>query len=389
MNPILENGPMKVRTRSNHPRLSQTLGSLALFLAASTGISCGRSEAVPSQLAIMQVVREYGRGHQTTSKVFSNSSINQMPVEALEGFEVYMGRISQLLETEDYGQLDAEAQHIRSGKDRLVGGGWKLNTFYATTSAAPNGSDGGSADWQPNINKLKKWVAKDPQSATARVALANSYMGWAWEARGSGYADTVSQEGWKLFEKRVGMAKSTLVEAARLTEKCPAWFFVMQNVSRAESWSKSDEKELFDQAVSFEPAYYYVHQNHAEFLLPKWYGAEGETQAFINDVTAGVPEPDGSMLYFEVTNSVACQCEPERDTLKGISWSKAKEGYANIERLYGTVNNKANRYAYMAYMAGDKAAAQPAFALIGDNPDHNVWHDQNAFNTAKGWATGP
>jgi hypothetical protein len=163
----------------------------------------------------------------------------------------------------------------------------------------------------------------------------------------------------------------------------------MQNISRAEAWSKSDEKALFDQAISFEPGFYYFYQNHAQFLLPKWYGAEGETQAFINDVTAGVPEIDGSMLYFELTDSVACQCDPDRDTLKDISWSKVKEGYANLERLYGTVNVKNNRYAYMAYMSRDKAAAEHAFALIGDNPDHGVWHDQDAFETAKGWATAP
>jgi len=297
-----------------------------------------------------------------------------------------MVRISHLLESGAYGQLDSEAQQIRRGKDRLAGGGWKLNTFYAVVTV-PSNAEGG--DWQAHINALKKWVAKDPQSAAARVALANAYMGWGSEARGTGYSDTVSQEGGNLFRQRVGMAKATLIEAAQLKEKCAGWFNTMQNISRAEGWSKADAKELLDQAISFEPGFYYFYQNHAEFLLSKWYGAEGDTQAFINEVTAGVPEPDGSMLYFELTESVACQCDPERDTLKGISWSKAKEGYANVERLYGTVNIKNNRYAYMAYMSRDKAAAAQAFALIGDNPDHNVWQDQNGFDTARAWATAP
>jgi hypothetical protein len=382
---------MKPRTTLKPAFLLQIVGSLALLLAAWTCVSCGRSEAVvaPSPAVTMQAIREYGRGHQATQTVFSNSSVSKTPVNDLEGAGVYVARISQLLESGAYGQLDSEAQQIRGGKDRLAGGGWKLNTFYAAVSAPSNGSDTQGGDWQAHINELKEWVAKDPQSAAARVALANGYMGWGWEARGSGYANTVSQEGWNLFRKRVGMAKATLVEAARLKEKCPGWFYVMQNISRAEAWSKSDEKELFDQAISFEPGYYYFYQNHAESLLPKWHGAEGETQAFINDVTAGVPEPDGSMLYFELTDSVACQCDPERDTLKDISWSKVKEGYANLERLYGTVNVKNNRYAYMAYMSRDKAAAEHAFGLIGDNPDHGVWHDQDAFDTAKGWATAP
>ena len=382
---------MKARATLKPIRVRQPFVSLALLLAAWTCASCSRSEAViaPSQAGVMQVIREYSGGHQSTPAVFSYSSVRKSPVNDLEEAGVYVVRISQMLETGAYGQLDAEARQVRSGRDRLAGGGWKLNTFYAALSAPPNASDTGGGDWQAHISELKRWVAKDPQSAAARVALALSYHDWGYEARGSGYANTVSQQGWNLFRKRVGMAKATLIEAAQLKEKCPGWFYVMQNIARAEAWSRSDEKELFNQAVSFEPGYYYFYQNHAEFLLPKWYGAEGETQAFINDVTAGVPEPDGSMLYFELSDSVACQCDPERDTLKDISWSKIKDGYANLERLYGTVNGKNNRYAYMAYMSRDKAAAEHAFALIGENQSQDVWYDQNAFEAAKAWATAP
>jgi hypothetical protein len=89
----------------------------------------------------MQAIHEYGRGQRKTPPVFSNSSVSKTPVNDLEGFEVYVVRISQLLETGAYGQLDAEAQRIRVGKDRLAGGGWKLNTFYAAVSASSSGSD--------------------------------------------------------------------------------------------------------------------------------------------------------------------------------------------------------------------------------------------------------
>lgn len=337
----------------------------------------------------MQAIRDYSSGSKATPKLFSNSSVNKVSANDLEGAQVYLVRISQLLEHESYSELDSEARQVRAGKDRLAGGGWKLNTFYAALATPSSESYSEPPDWESHIKILKKWVEKDPQSAAARVALANAYMGWGAEARGSGYANTVSREGWDLFKKRVELAKATLVEAARLKEKCPGWFFVMQNVSRGESWSKSDEQELFDRAVAFEPSYYYFYQNHAQFLLPKWHGVDGETQAFINQVTADVPEPDSSMLYFELTESVACQCDPDRDTLKDISWPKVKEGYTNLERQYGTVNIKNNRYAYMAYMSRDRAAAAEAFTLIGDNPDHNVWHDEESFNAAKDWATAP
>lgn len=333
----------------------------------------------------MRAVREYGRGNKASPAVFSNSPIGEKAIITVEDAGVYQDRITKLLEDGEYAKLDAEAEKVSAGKDKLFGGGWKLNTFYAAVAEPAHGSN----MWAQQVDKMKVWVAKDPKSLTARVALATAYIGWGWQARGSGYSDTVSSGGSYWFDKCAGMAEATLVEATQLQEKSFSWYSAMYGVAQAEGWSRSDEKELFDQAIAFEPSYYYFYQSHAGYLLPKWYGEEGETQAFINEVTASIPEPDSSMLYFELTNSVACQCDPDRDTLKGISWPKVKEGYANIQRLYGTVNIKNNRYAYMAYMAGDKVAAKQAFVLIGDNPGGQVWHNHDAFETARNWATAP
>ena len=374
---------MTIRMTRKTVTLPKIIGSVALLVAAWTCVSCGLIST--SQFATMWAIRKYGRGHQATPATFSNLPVSQKPANALEEPDDYEARITKLLEAGNYAQLDAEAQRITIGKDRLVGGGWKLHSFYGAVADPPHQS----GMWAQQVDKLKIWVAKDPQSIAARVALADAYIGWGWQARGSGYANAVQTGAIYWFNKSVGMAKATLIEAAKLPEKSPNWYSAMQQVAQAEGWSREDEKELFDQAIAFEPSYYYFYQNHAGFILPKWYGQEGETQAFINEVTAGIPEPDSSMLYFELSDSVACQCDPDRDTLKDISWEKAKEGYANIERLYGTVNVKNNRYAYMAYMAGDKAAAKQVFALIGDKPGGFVWHDKNAFLEAKKWAETP
>ena len=160
---------MKSRTAVERVFLLQILASLVLLPVAWTCVSCSRSEAVvtASPAVTMQAIREYGRGHQKTPPVFSNSSASKTTVSDLEGAEVYVVRMSQLLESGAYGQLDSEAQRIRVGRDRLAGGGWKLNTFYAAVSAPSDRSDG-KGDWQAHITELKKWVAKDPQSAAAR-----------------------------------------------------------------------------------------------------------------------------------------------------------------------------------------------------------------------------
>jgi hypothetical protein len=71
-----------------------------------------------------------------------------------------------------------------------------------------------------------------------------------------------------------------------------------------------------------------------------------------------------------------------------MSWEKIKAGYAAIDQLYGQSNRKASRFAFMAYLLGDKPAAQEAFTFIGDNRDSAVW-DKGQFAFVKTWASVP
>jgi hypothetical protein len=50
-------------------------------------------------------------------------------------------------------------------------------------------------------------VANDP---AALVVKANWLILWAWDARGNGYADTVTPEGWRLFEERLALTRKDL-----------------------------------------------------------------------------------------------------------------------------------------------------------------------------------
>jgi len=145
-------------------------------------------------------------------------------------------------------------------------------------------------------------------------------------------------------------------------------------------------RELFEQAAAFAPSYYHFYREYANFLLPKWYGEEGETQAFAEEVAKRAPEPDGYIIYFEIASLLACQCDKERDSLVGMSWPKVKRGYEELQGRYGNSKLKMNRFAYMSFVADDKATAQGAFAALGDSWDETVWRNAANFQAAKKWA---
>jgi hypothetical protein len=182
------------------------------------------------------------------------------------------------------------------------------------------------------------------------------------------------------------MASATLADAARLKEKCPYWYEVMQTVALAQGWDKSQSRELMEQAVAFEPDYYHFYREHANSLQTKWNGDEGELESFAEEVSNRVGGEKGDILYFEITSLKACQCDAEKDAMQNMSWPRIKLGYAAMEQMYGVSSLKRNRFASMAVKAGDKEAAKTEFAVIGTEWNKEVWKKNSEFENAKSWA---
>src|SRR5207247_7634526 len=114
-----------------------------------------------------------------------------------------------------------------------------------------------------------------PQSITEPVVRARAWTDYAWDARGGGYAYTVTKEGGRQFQLRMSRAREILEEAARLPVRCPNWYGVMQEVALAQGWDREEYSHLLSEAAKAEPNYYYYYANAARFLLPRWYGRPG------------------------------------------------------------------------------------------------------------------
>ena len=113
-------------------------------------------------------------------------------VHALEKFKLAM---AGLLKQERFDDLDCIAGQLRSSRARFAGGLWQLRIFYAGVEEPWVGHTT-ELDWQNHIDRLKRWVKANPSSITARVALGEAEGNYAWNARGTGTSDTVSETGW-------------------------------------------------------------------------------------------------------------------------------------------------------------------------------------------------
>jgi Domain of unknown function (DUF4034) len=363
---------------------------LSLCLPAASCMQA-RTAARPQvdSAALMQAVRAYGQNiHPAMAEVApQHAQEPRSPGNSARDNEgEYEREIAGDLAKKNFNELDSKAHEARAEKLRFSGGIWKLDDFYTALSTPIIGQQATDEDWKLHIATLKEWELAKPESVTARVALAETYIEYADHARGQGYADSVSDTGWKLHTERNALAACTLLEAARLKEKCPYWYEVMPHVALGQGWDKSSARELFEQAVAFEPGYYHFYREYTYYLLPKWYGGPGEAEEFAAEVSRRVSGPEGKFIYFEVASLITCQCDSSDSHLEKLSWPAIKEGYAALGQLYGLSPLKTNRFAHMAYEAGDQNAAKEAFAMIGDDWDHQVWRSSANIETAKVWA---
>lgn len=298
----------------------------------------------------------------------------------------YMDDVRKLLNEERFAELDQVAAAARSHKDRLPGGAWKLYTLYHALAEPPDGREAADAQWATHLGKLQRWASLRRNSITPWVALAHAYVNYGWKARGNDYADKVTDEGWKLFAEREDLARTTLERAAALTEKCPHWYWVEQKVALAQGWDRARATHLFEQAIAFEPAYYYYYLAYTVYLLPKWYGEEGEAEQFADAASARMGGNQGRALYYSIAAGVGCHCSNETFLTK-LSWPRIQQGYAALVELYGTSTPQLNRLAYIAVRMNDPDVAQQMFQRIGEDWDKETWRTRKFFDDCKAWAS--
>ena len=235
-----------------------------------------------------------------------------------------------------------------------------------------------------------RWVhGRDRRPAWSHFGdVSECYNNFAWRARGHGYADTVIKEGWRLFEEHTQLAKQTLTAAKKLNAQCPFWWGSMQLVALAEGWNLASYDKPFSEAVTFEPACVIFYRYKVNFLMPRWFGKEGDWQKFAAQSADKTGGEAGDILYARIgwrVHNLGYYTGFQRDS--GYSWPRMKKGLEAITRQYPQSLTAASELAFLTYQANDRAGAKPIFERIGTNVDKEVWHDDKPrFTRARTWA---
>src|SRR4029453_513521 len=114
--------------------------------------------------------------------------------------------VRAMLERQQFGALDDLADELHRTKARFAGGDWKSFRFQEALGAPADGCADTDAHWTELLAVLRRWHEQRPASLPAAIAIADASVGYGWKARGTGFANTVPPDGWRLIGERRGAA---------------------------------------------------------------------------------------------------------------------------------------------------------------------------------------
>ena len=298
---------------------------------------------------------------------------------------IYSGIFYEALAHRDFDLLDRAADDARASKEKVSGGYWKLQKIYLGLERPFSATS--DYEWKQHLELLKQWTAAKPNSLTARVALAQCYVTFAWRARGEGYANTVSQENWKRFYEGLQQAYRALVTGAtRGQQLCPKWYSVMQQIALGQGWERETYEKLFAEAVKNEPTWYDFYRQKLIYLLPQWHGNPGELGDYVNSFARDENATDGALLYFLINESAGLFDWNEKQK-PAAHYAVMKKGFLELQKKYGATVRDTNWACYKALLANDRLFARELFGQLKDNADLKIWDTKEFYNAAKQFAS--
>ena len=209
-----------------------------------------------------------------------------------------------------------------------------------------------------------------PGSAYPHLFMGEFYTKYAWDARGSGYADTVTEQGWKDFRARLAVAEKALVKAYELDPGEPQSSAAMITVCMGLSKPRPEMEKWFRRATAANPDSHDAYEKKLLYLEPKWHGSVEEMLEFGRECRDGENWLGGIPL--KLTDVHERLAEMSEDRVAYLSheevWAEVSEVYETYLKMYPPVNGTRARFVKLCVETGHWKEAHPHLVALGDKP---------------------
>jgi hypothetical protein len=206
-----------------------------------------------------------------------------------------------------------------------------------------------------------------PKSATPLLVKGKFYIKYAWDARGGGWATTVTQEGWQFFGERLAEAHKALEAAWAIDPHRSEIAQEMLTVALGENWPRAQMEEWFTRAMAENPDNYEACYRKIYYLEPKWHGSVPEMMEFGHECLEGgnwvgnIP-----FILLDAHRDLAQYAGGDAYWSKPEVWADVQAVYTPLLKATGLNPYARSAYCYYACRSGNWDVAKREFDTLGD-----------------------
>jgi hypothetical protein len=299
--------------------------------------------------------------------------------------EAIAENVNSRLQKHDFKALDELAIEYRRPNAIASDGQPKLMGFYqgVSKSSSECGRVKDSDDmWMDHRRLLREWNEASPNSVAPKIAMARFEVSYGWHARGHGYASSVTDEGWKLFNERIANARAMEEKLAAEASTDPQWYATMLDIAQAQGWERKQFDAVYAEAVKKFPFYYDFYFSKASFYSAKWNGSQKNFKDFVDEAVTATEAKIGQTMYARLNWSA------QEDTMfqdGQANWGRMKQGFDRLVTDYPDLWNR-NNYAKFACMAGDAKTVHDQLAMLRDKIILSAWGGMAYFQACQQFA---
>ncbi len=289
--------------------------------------------------------------------------------------------VTTMLQNKRYDVLEKHLLSLLRERNRDKDGQFLLYLAYHKLCDVPETQN----SYAKRIFQLKAWLTQQNSSHFANACLGIIYVDYAWYARGSGFATTITEQGSRLFEERLLTAKDYLEKAYSLDQSDPNVPAKLITVATGLGLERKEMERQFQRAILADPTNHQAYFAKLQYLMPKWLGSKEEMFLFARESAKKAP-PDTRISGVLLTAhwEMHFRSGENRSYFRDPNiWKEMKEVYQTLTKSFPEAKTTHNWFARTAYLAGDYKVAQEELKIIGDDWDNNVWGNKNAFEEVK------
>lgn len=239
---------------------------------------------------------------------------------------------------------------------------------------------------QGRPNWIEELTKNHWDSAEAHLISGNHAIGWAWQARGAGDAESVQKDSWAIFFDRLTLAEKLLIRATELDSSDPLPWASLIIVSRGLEQGMEVHQEYFEEVTRRDPFHFDAHSMYLQAICKKWGGSHEEMFEFARNASAKAPKGSPIHLLVPIAHIERWMegfedIKPEmRDSyfsqpevLQEIKDSADKTIFSTEWDPQTPETKAENIFAFLFWLSGSTLKAKKAFDKIGTKPCSFPW----------------